>query len=364
VLKKGGGHLPTRLIAPLPTKSLASSGLDHAYVSAAKAAPVCELGSPGLELRNPQSYSLLHSASEHFSAQLLSQDELRTRQTGELNRVLYFRSRGYSLVTCHARTWLHTVYKAVRVTDGRPVAVKLLTLENFPKVVQAFGIEQDHSAYRFRREIRLLTRVRRLKGVVTIVDAGEISGVPYHVCCWVEGQPLCEVLANWRRPMSSRDKLITMLRAARTVKKLHDVNIVHRDIAPDHLYLMPDNHTRIIDFGMAESADENTGSDMQQYVRHDIFAVGLILCEIWLGRTWFSYGDPDLPRQVVYALRDPATLSHLSPISGIVERAMVCDRRVAARASGNREPYTTIADFITDLEERLESMPYPASEAV
>lgn len=263
MLKKNGsgGHPPKEPLALLPTTSPASSSPDHAYVSCAEAAAVRGLASPGIELCSPDLYSLLHSASEHFSTQSLSQDELDIWRNEEVKRLLFFRNQGYSLQTCHARTWLHTIYKGIRLTDGRSVAVKLLTLENFPDVVQAFEIEQAHMVHRFRREIRLLTRVRRQKGVVTIVGSGEISGIPYHVCSWVEGQPLCEILANGKRPMSSRDKLTIMLRAARTVRNLHDANIVHRDIAPDHLYLMSDNRTKIIDFGMAELIDENSPSE-------------------------------------------------------------------------------------------------------
>lgn len=54
-------------------------------------------------------------------------------------------------------------------------------------------------------------------------------------------------------------------------------------------------------------------------------------------------------------------VSQLSPIAGMFGRAMVCDRRVA-RASGHREPYSKIADFITDLEATLASMPCTGSE--
>jgi Protein kinase domain len=180
---------------------------------------------------SPDFYLLLRSAREHFSRQSRSPDELKIRADVEVKRLLFFRSQGYSLQTCHARTWLHTVYKGIRLTDGRPVAVKLLTLENFPDVVRAFEIEEAHMVHRFHREIRLLTRVRRQRGVATIVGSGEISGMPYHVCSWVEGQPLCEILANGKRPMSPRDKLKIILGIARTVQNLHDANIVHRDIS-------------------------------------------------------------------------------------------------------------------------------------
>jgi serine/threonine protein kinase len=364
MLKKTGSgrHSPKEPVALLPTRSPVSLRPDHAYVWWAPPVAIHGLGSSGLELHSPDVYSLLRSVSEHFSTQSLSQDELHMRRNEEVKRLLFFQNQGYALQTCHARTWLHTIYKGTRLTDGRPVAVKLLTLENFPEVVRAYEIEQAHMVQRFRREIRILSRVRRQKGVVTIVGSGEISGLPYHVCSWVEGQPLCEILANGKRLMNSRDKLTIMLCAARTVRNLHDANIVHRDIAPDHLYLISDNRTRIIDFGMAELVNENSPSDGRRYIYHDIFATGLMLCEIWLGRTCFSYGHPDLPKQVLYALRDPTMASRLSPISGIVGRAMVCDPRVAARASGNPEPYTKIADFITDLEAILESTPSTGSE--
>jgi hypothetical protein len=355
VLKKSGGHSAKESIALFATNSPDSSNSDHAHVSPAEAAVIRRLRSSGLQFCSPNIYSLLSSASGHFSTQSLSQYELHLRLNQEVERLSFFNNRGYWLQTCHARTWLHTVYRGISLTDGSGIAVKLLTLENFPDVVQAFGIDQAHMIQRFRREIRILTCVRRQKGVVTIVDSGEIGGTPYHVCSWVEGEPLSETLANGKCPTALRDKLTIILNAARSVRKLHEVNIVHRDIAPDHVFLASDNRTCVIDFGMAELVDDNSPRDAQQYICHDIFSTGLMLCEVWLGRACFSYGQPDLPNQVVYALRDPAMVSLLSPILGIVRRSLVCDRRVAGRVSGNGEPYAKIADFIIDLEERLGS---------
>jgi hypothetical protein len=353
VLNKGRGHLPKEPAAQQPTASPTLSSPDPAAVPETAAVADYGLNSPGPKSSDPNFHLLLRSASEHFSTQSLSHNELHLRRNEEVKRLLFFHRQGYSLQTCHARTWLHTVYKAVKLTNGRFVAVKLLALENFPDVVQMFKVKHAHMDHRFRREIRLLTRVRPLEEVLTIVDSGDICGTPYHVCSWVEGRPLCDILASGRWAVSSRDKLVIMQRVARTIQKLHDSNIVHRDIAPDHLYLTSDNRISIIDFGMAESVDEMTTGDAQRYILRDIFSMGLVLCEIWLGRTCFSYGHPDLPKQAAYVLRDPTILSQLSPISGIVERAMLCDQRVVARASRSRESYARVIDFITDLEERL-----------
>jgi hypothetical protein len=82
-----------------------------------------------------------------------------------------------------------------------------------------------------------------------------------------------------------------------------------------------------------------------------------MLFEIWLGRSCFSYGHPDLPTEVLDALADIGAISHRLPIAEVVERAMVCDPRVAAQAIGDREPYVKIADFIADLRRILQTMP-------
>jgi tRNA A-37 threonylcarbamoyl transferase component Bud32 len=312
------------------------------------------LGSLDLELCSPNVHSLLSSAIRHFSAQSTSQEDLQFRLNKEIQRLIFFYNRGYSLETCHARTWLHTVYRGIRLSDDREVAVKLLTLENFPDVIRAFEIDETNMIRRFQREVRILGCLKRQQGVVTIIDSGEIDGIPYHVCNWVEGEPLSEILAHGNKPISLRNTLTIGLRVARIVQRLHKANIVHRDIAPDHLYLRPSSRSiYIIDFGMAELISENCASDVQRYISHDIFATGLILYEVWLGRSCFTYGDPELPNQVLHLLRDPKMETTFYPISGLLRRSLASDVRVADRLSEKCEPYTVIDDLITDVEGSL-----------
>ena len=271
------------------------------------------------------------------------------------NRWLFFRNHGYLLQSCHLKTWMNTIYKGIRLVDGKPVAIKLLTLENYPEAMKALNIDQDHMIQRFRREVRVLNHVSQQRGVVTIFFSGEIDGMPYHICNWVKGQSLSEILMNGGWAMSLRERMMIILRTARSIRKLHDTDLVHRDIAPDHLYVTSDCNTCIIDFGMAEFISENSSCDGKRYICHDIFSTGLMLYEICLGRAFFSYGHPDLRKEVVQALADHQTFSQLSPIAKVVERAMLCDARVAAQATADREPYPDIASFIADLRDSLES---------
>jgi tRNA A-37 threonylcarbamoyl transferase component Bud32 len=84
-----------------------------------------------------------------------------------------------------------------------------------------------------------------------------------HICNWVKGRPLAEILTDHRWNVGLRDRLLIILRTAQSIQKLHNGKVVHRDIAPDHLYVRSGERTCIINFGMAELINENSPSDPQ-----------------------------------------------------------------------------------------------------
>jgi serine/threonine protein kinase len=299
--------------------------------------------------------ALLRSVHEHYHS-TISADHLHRYVEEERARWSFFHRHGYLLYACHKRTWLNTIYKGIQLVDRKPVAVKLLALENYPELIKTFGVDRDQMISRFQREVRVLTHVCGHHGMLAIVDSGEIHGTPYHVCNWVDGRSLSEMLDQGSWSMSLYEKLITIIQVADSVRRLHSLNLVHRDLAPDHIYVKGDQKTCIIDFGMAEYISENSVGEAQRYIRHDIFSIGLMLCELWLGKKCFSYGRPDLTNEVVCALSDRRTLSQLAPIAGVFGRAMACDARIAHQATASRVPYPDVASFIADLNNRLESI--------
>lgn len=139
-----------------------------------------------------------------------------------------------------------TVYHAVDTTSGRDVALKIL--EPGPN-----GYRAD-MAERFRREVRMLARLRNPHSV-TMFDHGESDdGLFYLVFEYVPGRDLEELIFGTARLSEDvvRHILDQLLQA---LVEAHHEGLLHRDIKPANIrvfeYLGDPHHTVLIDFGIA-----------------------------------------------------------------------------------------------------------------
>lgn len=185
------------------------------------------------------------------------------------------------------RGGMGTVWLASR-SDGRfrgHAAVKLL----HPSLAAGEG------ALRFRREGEVLARLTH-PGIARLYDAGvTTSGQPYLVLEFVDGEPLDAWCASRRLSIAARLALMDQVLAA--VAHAHTHGVVHRDLKPSNLYVAREGVVKLLDFGIAQLADD--GSDdahgqpytpryaAPEQVRGDVvttatdvFALGVVLHEL------------------------------------------------------------------------------------
>jgi serine/threonine protein kinase len=162
---------------------------------------------------------------------------------------------------------------------------------------------------------------------------------------FLEGRTLERVIAEdshlgWREAAGIAASVAEALHHA------HERGIVHRDVKPSNVMLLPTGEPKIMDFGIAKlpasqltRAGEVMGSPAymsperarEQPVDHraDIFSLGAVLYELLTGRR--AFGAPSIPailRRV--ASEDPAPVSQLEPglpagLDAVVRRALAKD---------------------------------------
>jgi hypothetical protein len=137
------------------------------------------------------------------------------------------------------------VYLALDPDTGQPVAIKRLRAEGDPDLLK-----------RFQSEIRTTASLRH-KNIVIIHASGEEAGDPYLVMEFLEGQTLKQVI-DGRRPLSLLDKVRIMTQVAEGLAYAHSRGVVHRDVKPENIMLLPDDNVKIMDFGIALGPERTT----------------------------------------------------------------------------------------------------------
>ncbi len=211
----------------------------------------------------------------------------------------------YEIVREIGRGAMGVVYLA-RTSQGQDRALKVLELD---------ARARKDLGERFKREVQLLRTIDHAH-VVRFYDAG-LQGEGRHPLLWValeylRGQTLREVIQERGGKLSAGEICCWGHQIALGVGEAHKLAVVHRDLKPENI-MIAGGVAKVFDFGMAQfrawgvrltAARRQLGTlpymapeqlDTRQQIDHrsDIFALGLILAEMALGRHPLSASDDD-----------------------------------------------------------------------
>ena len=155
-------------------------------------------------------------------------------------------------------------YIARELDSGRVVAIK----EYYPMRCQpqrlpdaaVRPIAPMEEVYRqgmqsFLSEASMLRAVNNIPSIVHVLDFFEAKGTAYMVMEYLDGTTLADLMQTQTRfePMLLLQKMLPLMR---DLERIHEAGVVHRDIAPDNIMLMPDGSLKLLDFGCARSLED------------------------------------------------------------------------------------------------------------
>ena len=143
---------------------------------------------------------------------------------------------------------------AIKEYYPREIAGRFATQS--PQVFVEPGNEalMEHGKKQFLEEARALARFIKEPNIVTVHDFFEENGTAYIIMEYIEGQSLSDLLGS--HGIYSFEEAWQFLRpVALVLKKLHAVNIIHRDISPINILMDSDGLVKLIDFGAARAYD-------------------------------------------------------------------------------------------------------------
>ena len=107
--------------------------------------------------------------------------------------------------------------------------------------------------FKFIEEARRLARFQSEAGIVRVFDSFEANNTAYIVTEYLEGETLAAYLE--REGVIPEDQAVAMLLTVmESLKAVHKEGILHRDIAPDNIFLTDKGEVKLIDFGASRYA--------------------------------------------------------------------------------------------------------------
>jgi len=234
----------------------------------------------------------------------------------------------YRIVSLLGRGGMGEVYRADDLKLEQPVALKLLPA--------ALAGDAEAQA-RFLREVRVARQVSH-PSVCRVFDIGGADGLHFITMEYIDGEDLSTLLRRIGR--LPEDKALEIARQiCAGLAAAHDAGLLHRDLKPANIMIDGRGKARVTDFGLAGLAGEFSIADRsagtpaymapEQFkggepsVRTDIYALGLVLYELFTGKRAFeAHNFQELAR-----LREQGTItnpsSHVKDIDPLVERVIL-----------------------------------------
>ncbi len=172
------------------------------------------------------------------------------------------------------------------------------------KAMHGGALADPESKERFLREARSVARLQH-PNVITVYELGEVGGVPFIAMEYLVGETLADAIARDRFP-SIADKLRVVEQLCAGLAYAHANGVIHRDVKPANVILLPDRTAKLLDFGIARleggtfatrtgivlgtpnyMAPEQFTDDAVDH-RVDLWAVGVILYELLTGKRPFD----------------------------------------------------------------------------
>ena len=199
--------------------------------------------------------------------------------------------------------WDNVLRRVVAVKEYFPSAVATRGYKNKHITVYSGSAQADFNAglESFMKEAKRLAGFGNIEGIVQIFDCLQENGTGYIIMEYLKGKTVKEILKEGKR--YTADEAVTVLTPVmNALSQMHREGIIHRDIAPDNIFVTDEGEVKLLDFGAARYASAGRSRSLsvilkpgyapeEQYRMHgeqgpwtDIYSLGATMYRMITGR--------------------------------------------------------------------------------
>lgn len=119
----------------------------------------------------------------------------------------------------------------------------------------------------FLDEARTLAKFQQHPGIVSVLAFFRAFGTGYMVMEYVEGETLKYYLQQRSGRLNWTQTLAIFMQVMDALRAVHRQGLLHRDVAPDNIYLCSDGRIKLLDFGAARLATGTHGRTLSFVVK-------------------------------------------------------------------------------------------------
>ncbi len=247
------------------------------------------------------------------------------------------------------------VYKAYDTIDDRIVAIKILKDEY---------LANEEFTRRFKNESKAIAILSH-PNIVKVYDVSFGDRLQYIVMEYIDGITLKEYI-DQQKDIRWKEAVHFTVQILRALQHAHDKGIVHRDIKPQNIMLLPDGTIKVTDFGIARFSRNDvrvTSSEAKaigsvHYIspeqargeitdeKADIYSVGVMLYEMLTGQLPFE-ADNAVSVAIMQMQAEPKRPSEINPDipEGLEEITLKAMQKDPAKR------YQSAAEMLYDIDE-------------
>ncbi len=210
----------------------------------------------------------------------------------------------YKIINTIGQGGMGIVYATKDTLTDNIVALKQML---YPETQFAYVTKasNDDAKYVIAREFRILASLRH-PNVLSVLDYGfDDNDLPYYTMPILNDAQTIMEASYWCSDIYEKISLIIQLLQA--LHYLHQQGVVHRDLKPDNVLVTKKNVVKVMDFGLATSEWMQSESDKQEEIagtlrymapelfqdgqasiQSDLYAIGIIMCQMLTGKHPFE----------------------------------------------------------------------------